>query len=153
MSKTFATTPTENSPALTDDVMTARGIAVGCERKPTWQKVLDLFRTNQTRIVGLTAGATVATDASAGEIFDLTLNQNVTLSNPTGGIDGKVIRWRIKQDATGGRTVTLGNAFRIPSSATTPLAWSTAAGAMDIFSAQYNSAASKWDVVSLIPGY
>ncbi len=101
----------------------------------------------------LTYAATVTTDASAGDLFDLTLTGNVTLANPTNPVNGKTLRWRIRQDATGSRTVTLGNKFQIPSSASTPLPFSTAANAMDILAATYHAGRDKWDVVAMVPGY
>lgn len=104
-------------------------------------------------VATLTYSATVATNAASGDIFDLTLTGNVTLANPTNPVDGKTLRWRIRQDSTGSRTVTLGNKFQIPSSATTPLAWSTAANAMDILAATYHAGRDKWDLVALVTGY
>ena len=104
-------------------------------------------------VVSLTYAATLNTDASAGDIFDVTLTGNVTLANPTNPADGKTIRWRIRQDGTGNRTVTLGNKFVIPSSATSPLPFSTAANKMDIFAATYHAGRDKWDVIAFVYGY
>jgi hypothetical protein len=104
-------------------------------------------------VVALTYAATLNTDASAGDIFDVTLTGNATLSNPTNPVSGKTIRWRIRQDATGGRTVTLGNKFVIPSSATSPLPFSTAANKMDILAATYHAGRDKWDIIAFVPGY
>lgn len=104
-------------------------------------------------VVSLTYAATLNTDAAAGDIFDVTLTGNATLANPTNPVDGKTIRWRIQQDATGSRTVTLGNKFVIPSSATSPLPFSTAANAMDILAATYHAGRDKWDVVAFVMGY
>lgn len=104
-------------------------------------------------VVSLPYAATVTTDASTGNLFDLTLTGNVTLANPTNPVDGKTIRWRIRQDATGSRTVTLGNKFVIPSSATSPLPFSTGANAMDILAATYHAGRDKWDIVAFVMGY
>jgi hypothetical protein len=104
-------------------------------------------------VVALSYAATLNTDASAGDIFDVTLTGNATLANPTNPADGKTIRWRIRQDATGSRTVTLGNKFVIPSSATSPLPFSTAANKMDILAATYHAGRDKWDIVAMVPGY
>lgn len=104
-------------------------------------------------VVALPYSATVTTDASAGEIFDLTLTGHVTLANPTNPVDGKTIRWRIRQDATGSRTVTLGNKFVIPSSATSPLPFSTAANKTDILAATYHAGRDKWDIIAFVMGY
>lgn len=103
-------------------------------------------------VVALSYSSTLATDASAGSIFDVTLTGNVTLSNPTNPTNGQTLRWRVKQDATGGRTVTLGNKFALPASVTT-LEFSTAANKLDILAATYHSGRDKWDVVALVTGY
>ena len=104
-------------------------------------------------VVALTYAATLNTDASVGDIFDVTLTGNATLANPTNPVDGKTIRWRLVQDGTGNRTVTLGNKFVIPSSATSPLPFSTAANAMDVLAATYHAGRDKWDVVAFVMGY
>lgn len=104
-------------------------------------------------VVQLSFSDPLATDASSGDVFDVTLTGNITLSNPTNPTDGKTLRWRILQDGTGNRTVTLGNNFVIPSSATDPLPWSTAANAMDILAATYHAGRGKWDIVAFVPGY
>lgn len=103
-------------------------------------------------VVALTYAATTATDASEGSIFDITLTGNVTLSNPTNGVNGQTLRWRIKQDATGSRTVTLGNKFALPGSVSS-LEFSTAANKLDILAATYHSGRDRWDVVALVTGY
>jgi hypothetical protein len=108
---------------------------------------------NAVAVNTLTYAATVTTNAASGDIFDLTLTGNVTLGNPTNGVNGQTIRWRIRQDATGSRTITLGNKFVIPSSATSPLPFSTAANAMDILAATYHAGRDRWDVVAMVPGY
>lgn len=95
----------------------------------------------------------VATDVGAGQIFDMTLTGAITLSNPTNPIDGVTIRWRILQDGTGSHTVSLDTKFVIPSSASNPLPWSTAANAMDILAATYHAGRDKWDIVAFVPGY
>lgn len=104
-------------------------------------------------IVSLTYAATLNTNASAGDIFDVTLTGNATLANPTNPVDGKTLRWRITQDATGGRTVTLGDKFVVPSSATSPLPFSTAPDATDILAATYHAGRDKWDVIAFVMGY
>lgn len=103
--------------------------------------------------VALTYASTLNTDASAGDIFDVTLAGAATLANPTNAVDGKTLRWRIRQDGTGNRAVTLGNKFVIPSSASSPLPFSTAANKMDILAATYHAGRDKWDVIAFVPGY
>ena len=97
--------------------------------------------------------STISTDADTGQIFDVRLTGNVTLSNPTNPTNGVTLRWRIKQDGSGGRTVTLDSAFKIPSSATSPLPFSTAPDTIDLLAATYNSASDKWDIIAFVMGY
>jgi hypothetical protein len=103
-------------------------------------------------VVSASYASTLATDASAGDIFDVTLTGNVTLANPTNPTNGKTIRWRITQDATGGRTVTLGNKFSLPASVSS-LEFSTAAAKTDILAATYHQPSDRWQVVALVTGY
>lgn len=100
----------------------------------------------------IVAGA-VDTDITSGQIFNITLTENITLNNPSNSVDGVTIRWRIQQDGTGGRTVTLGDKFVIPTSASDPLPWSTGVNTMDMLAATYHSGRDKWDIVSFVPGY
>lgn len=132
-------------------VVPATNAAGTTTEKVTLGAIRDLAR--NPHVVSLTYAATLNTDASAGDIFDVTLTGNATLANPTNPVDGKTIRWRILQDGTGGRTVTLGNKFVIPSSATSPLPFSTAANKMDILAATYHAGRDKWDVVAFVMGY
>ena len=104
-------------------------------------------------VVALTYASTLNTDAEAGDIFDVTLTGAAALANPTNPVDGKTIRWRIRQDGTGSRAVTLGDKFVIPSSATSPLPFSTAANKMDVLAATYHAGRDKWDIVAMVPGY
>jgi len=97
--------------------------------------------------------STVATDASLGTIFDVTLTGNAAFSAPTNPVDGMTVRWRVTQGAGGSKVPTLNGVFNIPSSATSPLPWSTAEGDMDILAATYHAGRDKWDVVAFVPGY
>lgn len=96
---------------------------------------------------------TVNSNASLAQVFDMTLTGNITLANPTNPIDGVTIRWRLRQDNSGNKGLTLGNKFVIPSTATSPLPVSTSANAMDILAATYHAGRDKWDVVAFVPGY
>jgi hypothetical protein len=106
-----------------------------------------------TTTVELSFNTTLVTDASSGDIFNVTLTDNTTIANPTNPVDGKSIRWRISQDSTGGWTVTLGDKFNIPSSASSPLPFSVASGVTDLVAATYHSGRDKWDIIAFVPGY
>lgn len=111
------------------------------------------YQTGQTSLaVTLTASGTVATNAALGNIFDLTAAQNFTMSNPTNPTNGQVIRYRIKQDATGSRIITWDTAFRGCTDLALPTLTTTAAKT-DRISFEYKSADSKWDLIGYLKGY
>ena len=96
---------------------------------------------------------TVTVDASTGDLFRLTLTGAMVLANPINCIDGQAITWFIKQGAGGNFTITLGNKFVVPVSATTPLAWSITAGYTDVLAVRYSAADDKFLVLSMVPSY
>jgi hypothetical protein len=108
-------------------------------------------------VVSLGSGlSNFATDASAGEIFDFTLTQSLTIDNPINPINGKTIRWRISQDNVGNRSVSFpasGNKFNIPAGASNPLPWSSGVNKTDLLAATYDSDRDKWDIIAFVPGY
>lgn len=57
------------------------------------------------------AGTNVPVNAALGTHFRLTATNNFLLQNPTGASDAQRMVFEIVQDATGGRTMSLGNAF------------------------------------------
>lgn len=116
-------------------------------------KKISLSQINSATVVQVgNASGTINTNASAGDIFDLTLTASGTLANPTNGSDGQSLRWRISY-AANGIPLTLGNNFRIPSTATSPLPFSSTSGTMDMLGATYDSSRNKWDVIAFVPGY
>lgn len=86
--------------------------------------------------VALTDAATIATDASLGNDFTVTLGGSRTLANPTNLAAGQKLTWVITQDGTGSRSLFYGNVFKWPGGVVPTL--STAAGAVDIISAYTN---------------
>jgi len=106
----------------------------------------------ESTVVLLTDGTLIATDASLGNVFYVTLGGNRTLSNPTNSTNGKRIIWRIEQDATGGRTITLGNKFRLGTDITS-VVLSTSPGITDYIGAIYNAQDDKWDVIAFVKGF
>lgn len=117
-------------------------------------ELLPVVQTGTTlKLIVSVLSAYVAKFLALDALTLVSLTANTTIANPTGLYDGQKKLWRLKQDATGGWTVTLGTKFRIPDSATTPLAYSTVPSKMSYLAAQYNLADDKWDVISLIPGF
>ena len=104
------------------------------------------------KVVALTDGANIATDASLGNIFTVTLAGNRTMGNPTNPTDGQTIIYKIKQDATGSRTITWGANFRGSTDVALPTLTTTAAY-VDYVMFYYNSAVTKWDCLSVNRGF
>lgn len=102
--------------------------------------------------VTLTDAATVATDASLGNFFRVTLAGNRTLGNPTNPTDGQKAIWEIIQDGTGSRTITLDTQFALGSDIFA-VVLSTVASKRDFLGAVYNSTATKWYVIAFVKGY
>ena len=82
--------------------------------------------------------ATVTLDLSAGKVFRIAeLTGNVTIANPDNLADGQVFYMIVEQDATGSRTITLGDKFL---KVGTP---STTADYIDLWQCVYNAADDK----------
>jgi hypothetical protein len=109
--------------------------------------------TSLPTVISIPYSSTLNTNATLGDIFNITLSGNATLANPSGAVDGQTLRWRILQDTSGNRVITLGNKFKLPNSASDPLPWSTSANLMDILAATYHLDRDKWDIVAFVPGY
>jgi hypothetical protein len=103
-------------------------------------------------VVALTDAATIATDASLGNTFTVTLGGNRTLGAPTNPVSGQKIIYRVTQDGTGSRTLSYNAVFRFSTDVPSPTL-STAAGATDYLGFQYNAAAAKWDCLAVVKGF
>lgn len=75
--------------------------------------VTNLWTKNQTvtPIINNSVTGTYTPDASTSNSFRLKLTGNTTLADPSNLSDGMVLNFFIKQDATGGRTLTLGSKY------------------------------------------
>ncbi len=133
--------------APADDALVQRKAGVWTARTPA-QVRADL----RSPVVALTDAATIAVDATLGDIFDVTLAGNRTLGNPTGAVNGQKLLFRIKQDATGSRTLAYGTKYRFGTDLTSAVL-STAAGKIDRVGVEYHSTDDKFDVIALMRGY
>lgn len=90
------------------------------------------------------SAGTVAVNAALGNVYTLTLTASGwAIANPTSPTDGQVIRFRLTQDSTGGRTVTWGTAYDWGSGNSAP-ALSTTANKTDVLGFEYNAGTSMW---------
>lgn len=80
----------------------------------------------------LTDGANVSWDLDTQQVANVTLGGNRTLDNPTNMVNGGNYSLIVRQDATGGRTLSFGTAYLWPSGTAPTL--SSAANAVDILS-------------------
>lgn len=107
-----------------------------------------------SKIVALTDAATIATDASLGNVFTVTLGGNRTLGAPSNPTNGQKCIWSFKQDGTGSRTLsTAGGAggFRFGTDIAS-VSLSATPGVTDYMGAMYNGAAGVWDVLAFVRG-
>jgi hypothetical protein len=102
-------------------------------------------------VVALTDAATIATDASLGNVFSVTLGGNRTFSNPTNPTNGQIIEYQLKQDGAGNRTAAWGTAFAWTTDVVLPTL-STTAAKIDFILFQYRSAESKWFALAVNKG-
>lgn len=100
----------------------------------------------------LTDDATIATDASLGAMYRVTLGGNRTLGNPTNAFDGQRLTWEIIQDATGSRTLAYDTKFAFGTDIT-GATLTTTANKRDFLTAIYNAGADKFYVVEFKKGY
>lgn len=123
----------------------------------TWQVTLvalnesTIFNKFVVKSSALTDAATIATDASLGNMFYVTLGGNRTLGNPTNATARQKIEYRIRQDGTGGRTLAFGSDFRFNTDVLQPIITPTAAKT-DYLLFQYNEIDSKWDALAIAQG-
>jgi hypothetical protein len=85
----------------------------------------EFTRTHNFNATTLTDEATISWDLAVNQVCSVTLGGNRTLSNPTNQVDGSVYILVVKQDATGGRTLTFSSAYKF-AGGTAPTITSTA---------------------------
>ena len=108
---------------------------------------------NMTRLVfALTDAATITVDAAVGDVFTVTLAGNRTMGAPTNPVDGRTALFRIRQDATGSRTLAWNAAFSFATNLPVPVL-STAANKVDYVGFIYNGVTAKWECLSYLLGH
>lgn len=158
--------PDARMPDLTGDVTTTEGAVATtiANNAVTTAKILDSNVTSAKlasditfpgrvidQVVALTDGANIATNAALGNVFTVTLGGNRTMDAPTNPVNGQKIIYRIRQDATGSRTLTWNAAFSFTGDVPTPTL-STTAAKVDYVGFMYNGTDSVWDAVAFKKG-
>lgn len=99
------TTAKINNAAVTAAKVDTTGVAVlGTAQQYT--------RTHNFTATTLTDGATINWDLSQNQVASVTLAGNRTLANPTNLVNGAVYILIVRQDATGGRTLSFSSAYK-----------------------------------------
>ncbi|MEU5908898.1 MULTISPECIES: hypothetical protein [Actinomycetes] len=109
--------------------------------------------TAPSQVIPLTDAATIATDASRGSHFKVTMAGDRTLGVPTNPTDGQRIMWEVVASGAA-RTLTLAGGaggFAFGSDITGLTA--TASGKTDFLGAVYSASANAWRVVAYAKGY
>lgn len=118
---------------------------------PAWASAPAPTPLAQT-VVTLTDAATISVNASQGNIFRVTLGGNRTLGNPTSATDGQILQFEIKQDGTGGRTISFDTKYRFSADLTQPTL-STGANKLDRLLFIYRSGDDKFDCLAVNKGF
>lgn len=104
-------------------------------------------------VVALTDASTITLNASLGNVFAVVLAGNRTLANPTSPVgDGQKILIIVKQDATGGRTLSFGSQFEFSALLPAPVL-STAPGKSDYLGFAWSATATQWRLLAYLPGF
>lgn len=94
---------------------------------------------------------TVTADARTGPTLYTTVTGAVTLNGPSNGVDGQKLTFRILNDGSHSVTLATGSGnFRFGTDITS---YTNSVSLTDYIGAIYSSAASRWDVVSIIQGF
>lgn len=105
------------------------------------------------RVVPLVDAATIALDASLGNLFTVTIDGNRTLGNPTNPTSGQPIIVRVQQDAvTGSRTLAYDTEYNFSTDLPSPTL-STGTDEYDYLGFIRNNANTTWDFVGKVFGF
>jgi len=132
------------------------GIALSAgERALLYCNAVNVVRAVQKlaeRITSIAYGTTIACDLNTTDIADVTLTDSTATINLSGGTDGQPFIIRLRQDATGSRTVTWGTMVRFSTTTPTPTL-TTTASKLDYIAFRYNATDAKYDCVAVNLGY
>jgi hypothetical protein len=105
--------------------------------------------------VNLTDAATIATDASLGNNFRVTLGASRILGVPSNPTDEQMCMWEIKQGGTGNNLLTLasGAGGFLFGTDLTSITLSTGVGVTDLLGCRYIASANRWWVIAFMKGF
>jgi hypothetical protein len=112
----FADTAETLAGATSTKAVTPAGGAAAYDRKAT--AAAHTAGKSTARVVLTPSAGSVTPNLALGNVFNVgtgtppVLTGNVTINNPTGPLSGQAICFILKQDATGGRTITWGAKYK-----------------------------------------
>lgn len=119
---------------------------------PTTNTTIYMTRSFYPSVTSIYSDTAITNDASFSKHYVIIVTNNFTLGCPTNAVDGDMVIWRIGQDATGSRTVTLAAGF-ITNGLSPAISWSTTGTKRDYLGAVYYAASNVWDVISFKGGF
>jgi hypothetical protein len=102
-------------------------------------------------IQSITYSSSMSINAASSNKFHITLAGNGTINNPTNGVDGRQIIFRIQQDNSGNRVPAWGNKYRFRGDLSS-VTLSTTGNIIDRIAFEYVSSDDFWDCISFIKG-
>lgn len=142
---TWATRPAASStkgPIIITDTTPANSL---------WTSDGSVWRAQTRTRKVMTFSSTMTLDSSEAMVQRITLTNNLTLNKFTNGFDGASLEIVLRQDGTGGRTLTFGSGFRF-NEYITSITLSTGANKTDRILFEYDSVSDVWDVISFVKG-
>ncbi len=137
----FATNAETNTGSISTKAVTPAGGAYAYDRlRHSAQHTAG--KSTASVSIAISAG-TATPNCALSNVFEIAATQNFTLANPINPLSGQTMLIRIRQDATGSRTVTLGSKYRFAGGAAP--SFSAAANARDLLSAAYDVTDDRWD--------
>lgn len=146
-----AAAPTVPALAAKEDTSN-KGIASGYAGLDSGAKVPNTQLPVARTPVQLTDASTIATDASLGTHFYVTLAASRILGAPTNPQDGQRVMWEFIQGGAGSNTITLDSVFGLGADISN-IVLTTTVGKRDYMGAVYNQAVNKWFVIAFVRGY
>jgi len=99
----------------------------------------------------ITYAGTMAVDAATSNKKYIVLTGNSTISNPTNPVNGRMLMFRLRQDATGSRTITWGSNYRFRGDLILAnIVLSTTPAMIDRIAFEYDVTDDRWDAVSFL---
>lgn len=137
------------------ELVVTNGVTIGGERRTTWPSGGGSSASNAIPFTSSYVDASnVWFNAGASTHFNVTLTNTVNVLNaPTNAAtDGQRVTFRLIQDSSGNRPVTMTGSWRFGTDITA-ITCTTNANKADYMGAMWNSLSNCWDVISFVRGY